>query len=159
MILAKTANESTYFSVFNHRLKFWTLSFSAPQLLQKTFAPHGCQLNNVCLQRDTLYIYICMCMYIYICMYDVFNEILNMSNILKEYSATTIRRLQLMYDLTQNTTEKENFFKRKHCFCHLGLQLNARLIFIINFEANSTYTLSNTTTYTYISFVLHALGD
>ena len=49
MILAKTANESTYFSVFNHCLKFWTLNFSAPQLLQKTFAPHSCPLTNVCI--------------------------------------------------------------------------------------------------------------
>ena len=49
MILVKTANESTYFSVFNHRLKFWTLKFSAPQLLQKTFAPHDFPLNNICL--------------------------------------------------------------------------------------------------------------
>ena len=49
MILAKTANESTYFSGFNHRLKFWALNFSTPELLLKTFAPQGCPLNNVCL--------------------------------------------------------------------------------------------------------------
>ena len=54
MILAKTANESTNFSVFNHRLKFWTLNFSAPELPQKTFAPHGCPLNNVCLHAPYL---------------------------------------------------------------------------------------------------------
>ena len=47
MIFAKTANESTYFSAFNHRLKFWTLNFSSPQLLQKTFVPYGFLFNNV----------------------------------------------------------------------------------------------------------------
>ena len=47
MILAKTANESTYFSVFKHRSKF--LDFKHKRPLQKTFAPHGSPLNNVCL--------------------------------------------------------------------------------------------------------------
>ena len=47
MILAKTGNESTFFSVFYHHLKFWTLNFNAPLLLQKTFAPHGFLFNNV----------------------------------------------------------------------------------------------------------------
>ena len=47
MIFAKTANESTFFSVFYHRLKFWTLKFNAPWHLQKTFAPHGFLFNNV----------------------------------------------------------------------------------------------------------------
>ena len=47
MILAKTANESTFFSVFYHHLKFWTLNFNASQLLQKMFAPHSFLFNNV----------------------------------------------------------------------------------------------------------------
>ena len=36
-----------YFSVFYHRLKFWTLNFNFPQLLQKTFVPHGIPFNNI----------------------------------------------------------------------------------------------------------------
>ena len=47
MISAKTANESTFFSIFNHRLKFWALNFNSPQLLQKMFVPHGLLFNNV----------------------------------------------------------------------------------------------------------------
>ena len=47
MILAKTANESIFFSVFYHRLKFWILNFNALWLLQKTSAPHGFPFNNV----------------------------------------------------------------------------------------------------------------
>ena len=47
MFSVKTANESMFFSVFYHRLKFWTLNFNAPELLQKTFAHHGFLFNNV----------------------------------------------------------------------------------------------------------------
>ena len=47
MILVKTANESTYFSVFYRRLKLWTLNFNTPYLLQKTLAHHGFLFNNV----------------------------------------------------------------------------------------------------------------
>ena len=50
MISAKTANALTFFSVFYHRLKFWTLNFNAPSLLQKTFAPHDFLFNNVYLR-------------------------------------------------------------------------------------------------------------
>ena len=49
MISAKTANEPTLFSIFYHRLKFWTLFFNAPTLLQKMFVPNGFRFNNVCL--------------------------------------------------------------------------------------------------------------
>ena len=43
----ESANESTFYSVFHHRLKFWSLNFNAPQLLQKTFVPHGFLFNHV----------------------------------------------------------------------------------------------------------------
>ena len=46
MILEKTANESTFFTIFYHRLKFWTLNFNVPYLLQKSFAHHGFLFNN-----------------------------------------------------------------------------------------------------------------
>ena len=44
MISAKTANASTFFSVFYQRLNFWTLNFNALYLLRKMFAP---LFNNV----------------------------------------------------------------------------------------------------------------
>ena len=47
MILAKAANESTFFSVLYHHLKFWTLNFNAPYLLQKMFAHHGLPFKNI----------------------------------------------------------------------------------------------------------------
>ena len=48
MILAKIAYESTFFpAFFYHRLKFWSLNFTVPQLLQQTFASHGFLFNNV----------------------------------------------------------------------------------------------------------------
>ena len=47
MILVKTSSESIFFSVFYHHLKFWTLKFNAPWLLQKTFTHHGFLFNNV----------------------------------------------------------------------------------------------------------------
>ena len=37
MILAKAANESTFFSDFYHRLKFWTLNINDPQTPTKDF--------------------------------------------------------------------------------------------------------------------------
>ena len=47
MILMRNVNESTFSFVFYHQLKFWTLNLNAPQLLQKTFAPHGFPFNNI----------------------------------------------------------------------------------------------------------------
>ena len=47
MILAKTANESSFFPVFYHRLKFWTSNYNAPELQQKKFGPHGFLFNIV----------------------------------------------------------------------------------------------------------------
>ena len=112
MIFLKTVNESAFFSVFYHRLKFWTLNFNAPQLLQKTFVPHGFLFNNVYLHvyyhsstfvglvaKYPVYLYICISQYI------------NKANFLK------FKRFVLFINLIVYKWPSPKTFSRKKFFC------------------------------------------
>ena len=117
--MAKTENESTFFSVFYHRLKFWTLNFNAPQLLQKTFSHHGFLFNNIYLHVyyyrskfvglvAKLPVYVCVCINVCIDYAYLLNSIL-CARLLQCQQNTNVGKLR-----TIATSVLESFSKFKY---------------------------------------------